>query len=148
MKFRFLSSTLLCLALLLTLGTGLFAQGEFTVTVLDCKLHGLVAVLKTPGGKTWLVDTERDERQPVVSEWPGILSFLGFYPCAEMTPADCVLKARRILGLSQYGFGRKVKVIAKDVREWEHGVAVPPPAILAKVQQLVTDTPVVGLTPM
>ena len=56
MKSRFLSSTLLCLVLLLTLGTGLFAQGEFTVAVLDCKLHGLVAVLKTPGGKTWLVD--------------------------------------------------------------------------------------------
>lgn len=57
MNFRSLSSTLVCLALLFTVSTGLLAQGEFRVTVLDCTLHGLVAVMKTPTGKTWLVDT-------------------------------------------------------------------------------------------
>lgn len=62
MKSRILSSTLLCLTLLFTLSTGLFAQGEFTVTILDFKTHGLAAVLKTPGGKTWLVDTGRGRK--------------------------------------------------------------------------------------
>lgn len=57
MKFRFLSSSLLCLVLLLTSSIGLFAQGEFTVTILDVKIHGLAVVLRTPIGKTWLVDT-------------------------------------------------------------------------------------------
>lgn len=47
----------LLFALLLGAGAGLFAQGQLTVTVLDCKLHGLAVVLQTPGGKTWLVDT-------------------------------------------------------------------------------------------
>jgi DNA-binding transcriptional regulator YiaG len=56
--------------------------------------------------------------------------------------------ARRIVGLSQFAFGRRIQVIAKDVRKWEHGVAEPSPAMLAKVQQLVADTPVVGPAPM
>ena len=38
---------------------------------------------------------ERDERQPVISEWPGILSFLGYYPFGQETTADLVMKARR-----------------------------------------------------
>ena len=59
MKSRFVFSFLLCLALLLTSSIGLFAQGEFTVTFFDVKIHGLCAVLKTPSGRTWVVDTAR-----------------------------------------------------------------------------------------
>jgi hypothetical protein len=39
MKSRNLFFSLLCLALLFTVSTGLLAQGEFRVTVLDCKLR-------------------------------------------------------------------------------------------------------------
>jgi len=53
-----------------------------------------------------------------------------------------------MMGLSQFAFGRRIQVIAKDVREWEHGISQPSPAMLAKVQQLVADTPVVGLAPV
>ena len=88
---------------------------------------------------------ERDEVAPTASFWPRLIGFLGSYPVAVQTPADQVLMARRIMGLSQFAFGRRIQVIAKNVREWEHGVAKPSPAMLAKVQQLVTDTPVVGL---
>lgn len=88
---------------------------------------------------------ERDEVAPTASFWPRLIGFLGSYPGAVQTPADQVLMARRIMGLSQFAFGRRIQVIAKDVREWEHGVAEPSPAMLAKVQQLVADTPVVGL---
>lgn len=49
------------------------------------------------------------------------------------------------MGLSQLAFGRRTQVIANDVREWEHGVAEPSPAMLTKLQQLVADTPVVGM---
>ncbi len=44
---------------------------------------------------------ERDERQPVVSEWPNILSFLGYYPGTEKTAAELVLKVRRCQGMDQ-----------------------------------------------
>lgn len=87
---------------------------------------------------------ERDERQPVVSEWPGILSFLGYYPGADNTPADWVLKARRILGLSQYSLGREVQAIAKDVREWEHGESEPPVPMLEKIKILAMSSLVVS----
>jgi len=56
MNFRSLSSTLVCLALLFTVSTGLPAQGEFRVTVLHCKLHGLVAVMKTPSGRAMVAE--------------------------------------------------------------------------------------------
>ncbi len=57
MKLRLLSIARLRFALLVAAGTSLFAQGQLTLTVLDFKTHGLAAVLKTPGGKTWLIDT-------------------------------------------------------------------------------------------
>lgn len=91
---------------------------------------------------------ERDEVAPTASFWPRLIGFLGSYPWAIQSPADQVLMARRIVGLSHFAFGRRIQVIAKDVRKWEHGVAEPSPAMLAKVQQLVADTPVVGPAPM
>lgn len=69
---------------------------------------------------------ERDEIEPTASFWPRLIGFIGYYPGREIALADWVLKARRMLGLSQYAFGRKVKAIAKDVREWEHGESEPP----------------------
>ena len=68
---------------------------------------------------------ERDERQPVVSEWPGILSFLAYYPAGEQTPADLVLKARRCQGMDQKGLARAVGVIHQKLRRWEHGRETP-----------------------
>jgi DNA-binding transcriptional regulator YiaG len=53
---------------------------------------------------------------------------------------------RRLLGLSQFAFGRRVKAIAKDVREWEHGSSEPPHELLAKIQQIAA--PLVGKSPM
>jgi len=57
MNLRFHFTTLVRFVLALGLGIELFAQGKFTVSVLDFKTHGLAVVLKTPGGKTWLLDT-------------------------------------------------------------------------------------------
>lgn len=91
---------------------------------------------------------ERDEVAPTASFWPRLIGFLGMYPGNVQTPADWVLKARRLLGLSQFAFGRKIRVIAEKVREWEHGASEPPPHLLAKVQQLVTDTTLVGQAPV
>ena len=44
---------------------------------------------------------ERDERQPVASKWPGILSFLGYYRFGQETTADLVMKARRCQVIDQ-----------------------------------------------
>lgn len=68
---------------------------------------------------------ERDERQPVVSEWPGIFSFLGYYPGGGETPAELVLKARRCQGMDQKRLARRVGVIHQRLRRWEHGEDIP-----------------------
>lgn len=79
---------------------------------------------------------ERDEISPVVSFWPRLIRFLGCYPVLNASPADWVLKARRLLGLSQYAFGRKVKTIAKVVRQWEHGETQPWDSVLESIKAL------------
>lgn len=76
MKTRILSSTLLCLGLLLSSSIKLFAEGEFTVTFFDIKIHGLCAVLKTPGGKTWVVDTARGPAEGFLAAKEVIVPFL------------------------------------------------------------------------
>lgn len=77
---------------------------------------------------------ERDEISPVVSFWPRLIRFLGYYPAPSASPADWVLKARRLLGLSQYAMGRRVKAIAQDVRAWEHGEVEPSHTVLEKLR--------------
>jgi competence protein ComEC len=39
-----------------SLAMALSAQGQLSLTVLDVELHGLAVVVRTPGGRTWLVD--------------------------------------------------------------------------------------------
>ena len=68
---------------------------------------------------------ERDERQPVVSEWPGIISFLGYYPFGKETTADLVMKARRCQGMDQKELAKVVGVIHQQLRRWEHGDEIP-----------------------
>jgi len=79
---------------------------------------------------------ERDERHPVVSEWPGILSFLGYYPATEETAADLVLKARRCQGMDQKGLAQVVGVIHQRLRRWEHGEEIPTPDKLEHLHSL------------
>lgn len=84
---------------------------------------------------------ERDERQPVVSTWPGILKFLGYYPVAQQTPADLVLKVRRYRGLDQKGLAQVVGVIHQRQRRWELGQETVPSSFAIKLQSLVTSSP-------
>jgi transcriptional regulator with XRE-family HTH domain len=68
---------------------------------------------------------ERDERRPVVSEWPAIIAFLGYYPFTQETAADLVLKARRCQGSDQKRLANAVGVIHQRLRRWEHGSEIP-----------------------
>lgn len=81
---------------------------------------------------------ERDERQPIVSEWPSIISFLGYYPAREETAADLVLKARRCLGADQKSLAKVIGVIHQRVRRWEHGRELPPFDAVAQLTHLAT----------
>jgi transcriptional regulator with XRE-family HTH domain len=81
---------------------------------------------------------ERDERQPIVSEWPSIISFLGYYPAREETAADLVLKARRCLGTDQKSLAKVVGVIHQRVRRWERGQELPPFDAVARLTRLAT----------
>lgn len=76
---------------------------------------------------------ERDEVTPIASHWPRLIRFLGRYPAPECCPGDLILKARRMLGLSQYAFGRRIGVIAQRVRSWEHNESEPPAVLLQKI---------------
>lgn len=62
---------------------------------------------------------ERNERQPVVSVWPSILAFLGYYPNCD-TQANVTLMARRHTGLDQKQLAKKVGVMHQRLRAWEH----------------------------
>ena len=79
---------------------------------------------------------ERDERQPVISEWPGILSFLGCYPFSQETAADLVLKARRCQGAAQKGLANLLGVIHQLLRRWEHGSEIPDESNMLHLEQL------------
>jgi DNA-binding transcriptional regulator YiaG len=79
---------------------------------------------------------ERDERQPVVSEWPSIVAFLGYYPAPDECAADVVLKARRCQGMDQKGLAAIMGVIHQRLRQWEHGQEFPPPDAMAHLMTL------------
>jgi transcriptional regulator with XRE-family HTH domain len=79
---------------------------------------------------------ERDKRVPVVSEWPGILSFLGGYPFSQETAADLVLKARRCQGMDQKHLANSLGVIHQRLRRWEHGAEIPDEGILLRLARL------------
>lgn len=81
---------------------------------------------------------ERDERQPVVSEWPGILSFLGYYPATEQTAADLMLKARRRQGMDQKQLAQVIGVIHQRLRRWEQGNETSASADLSRLRSLAT----------
>ncbi|MGV3659298.1 MAG: helix-turn-helix transcriptional regulator [Prosthecobacter sp.] len=81
---------------------------------------------------------ERDFRQPVVSEWPGILSFLGYYPFAQNTAADLVLKARRCRGMDLKQMAQAVGVIHQKLRRWEHGSESPDENTMLRLAKMAT----------
>lgn len=79
---------------------------------------------------------ERDERAPVVSEWPGMLAFLGYYPSTDNSPADLVVKARRCQGMDQKRLAQSVGVIHQKLRRWEHGQETPTDDELGRLRSL------------
>lgn len=82
---------------------------------------------------------ERDEREPVVSVWPLVLAFLGYYPGPEESPADMTLMVRRRLGLEQKKLAERVGVIHQRLRRWEHGQASPAPTELERLRGLLAE---------
>ncbi len=84
---------------------------------------------------------ERDEREPVVSVWPLILKFLGYYPGPQKSTADLTLMARRRLGLEQKKLAERVGVIHQRLRRWEHGIETPLPAEYSRLQHLLSTMP-------
>ena len=79
---------------------------------------------------------ERDEREPTVREWPGIVAFLGYYPFRLESAADLVLKARRCQGADQKRLADAVGVIHQRLRRWEHGRESPDEVMLRRLRLL------------
>jgi transcriptional regulator with XRE-family HTH domain len=84
---------------------------------------------------------ERDERVPVVSEWPSIITFLGYYPAREETAADLVLKARRYQGMDQKALAHTIGIIHQKLRRWERGHAIPTTGELTRLRSLTAFAP-------
>lgn len=89
---------------------------------------------------------ERDEREPAVSAWPRILSFLGGYPFPERTAADLVLKARRCKGTDQKRLAAHLGVIHQRLRKWENGLETPDIEMTVRLKELAA-MPLAGVQP-
>lgn len=79
---------------------------------------------------------ERDERDPVISEWPTLLKFLGYYPFEGDTAADLVLRARRSQGMDQKAMAALIGTFHQRFRRWEHGREIVPQGIAYELRIL------------
>lgn len=80
---------------------------------------------------------ERNERQPVVSVWPSILAFLGYYPGqVDARISDLVLKIRRITGLDQKELAKRVGTSHQRLRDWEHERQQPSVAQIRRLKEI------------
>jgi transcriptional regulator with XRE-family HTH domain len=79
---------------------------------------------------------ERDECAPIVSEWPSIISFLGYYPFERKTAADTCLEVRRRKGIAQHVLGADLGIAHQTIRAWEHLRANPEEAQLARLSMI------------
>jgi len=82
---------------------------------------------------------ERDERQPVVSVWPLVLEFLGYYPGPQSSPSDLTLMVRRSLGLEQKKLAEGIGVIHQRLRWWKQGTQAPTSTELQRLQGLLSE---------
>lgn len=79
---------------------------------------------------------EREERQPVVSVWPSIIRFLGYYPKECEPPANLTLMTRRLTGLDQKQLAKKVGVMHQKLRTWEHEREQPNEGQLLRLKEI------------
>ena len=61
--------------------------------------HEAADVIGVKNAET-ILGWEKNIREPIISEWPGILKFLGYYPFEVVTFGDEVLRFRRENGLN------------------------------------------------
>lgn len=84
---------------------------------------------------------ERDVRKPVISEWPRLLGFLGYYPFQENQESDSILKARRFQGMDQKALASALGVTPQTLREFEHATEIPHARIMIRVAELANMPP-------
>ena len=69
---------------------------------------------------------EKNYCDPIVSMWPRIIDFLGYYPfTAPQTPGRRLLVKRRSLGLSQKLMAKRLSVDEATLARWEMGTVSP-----------------------
>ena len=67
-----------------------------------------------------------DRTVPTIRMWPKIIEFLGYDPLGKSRfISGQQLAYRRIMGLSQEMFARKLRVDEGTVAHWEHGTRQP-----------------------
>ena len=76
-------------------------------------------------------------RQPVVSFWPAIIAFLGYYPSNGLeTLGEVALMARLDTGLGQTRLAKKLGIDHHKLRNWEHSKDCPHEEQIRQVEEI------------
>lgn len=79
---------------------------------------------------------ERDIRMPIISEWPSLLRFLGYYPSTGISESEIVLKARRCQGFDQKTMASAIGVAPEIYRKLEKGSTCPSAEVRMRIMEL------------
>ena len=83
---------------------------------------------------------ENNATAPVFPYWPAIVGFLGYNPLPEpQTPAEQLVRARKIQGLSQKEMARSLGINPSTLARWERGEREPTGMFLSRVQRFLVD---------
>jgi transcriptional regulator with XRE-family HTH domain len=83
---------------------------------------------------------ENNATAPVFPYWPGIIEFLGYNPLPKpQTPAEQLVLARKIQGLSQKEMARSLGIDPSTLARWERGEREPKGHLLIRADRLLQD---------
>ena len=83
---------------------------------------------------------ENNATTPVFPHWPAIIEFLGYNPLPKpQTPAEQLVRARKIRGLSQQEMAWSLGIDPSTLARWERGEREPTGMFLSRVQRFLID---------
>jgi transcriptional regulator with XRE-family HTH domain len=87
-----------------------------------------------------VVNWEKGNTTPVIHALPSIIQFLGYDPLPPGTTlAEILRRYRKVHGLSQREFARKLGIDPGTVDDWESGRHHPMRRLMVKLQQLIGE---------
>ncbi len=105
---------------------------------MDLKLYQCDVAKALKVSEATVTNWETNKSEPVVSNYPLIVEFLGYFPFEidTSTFAGRLKEYRYKNGLTQELLGKTLKVNESTIFHWEKGVHTPFPRMLKKAEQL------------